>query len=460
MTVQCGGAGSTKRTVFVDFSSDEFASFALFYFPEKVVVRQGDTVEFKQTWTGEPHTVTGGSIVNEKLVAGSTWLEFFESYEALLSAGAALPNPEAPGDATVADLANALKQAEPAELRDKALKGYNSLREDGVPLPDLDNPPAQPFTELLQLVDTESNKAFEGLPFVFGEDDQLAQNVSQPCYLRDGMPPEDRSKSCSDANQKQPDFDGTHSYFNSGLIPYEGTGGNTFRVNIADDAKPGTYQFYCAVHGFGQRTEVEVRDADADIPEAGSVARQTRRETKKVTDSLRKIYRDAADDNRVKLPGPGGGTEVEGPFAGLPGEEHTAINEFLPKVIRAKAGEPITWKMMGSDHTISFNVPRYFPIMEFQKSGSVRLNPKLSPAAGGAVPRPEEEQGGGEGPPGDGPPATAKHDGGTFSGTGFWSSGLIGAQPYLEYTMRIAKPGTYRYACLLHPPMVGTVEVT
>ena len=32
-------------------------------------------------------------------------------------------------------------------------------------------------------------------------------------------------------------------------------------------------------------------------------------------------------------------------------------------------------------------------------------------------------------------------------------------QGYVEYTMRISEPGTYRYACLLHPPMVGTVVV-
>jgi plastocyanin len=53
-----------------------------------------------------------------------------------------------------------------------------------------------------------------------------------------------------------------------------------------------------------------------------------------------------------------------------------------------------------------------------------------------------------------------KIDGGTYDGTGFWSSGLFGAEPYAEYTLRISKPGTYPYACLIHPSMIGQVVVT
>src|SRR6185503_174980 len=114
-------------------------------------------------------------------------------------------------------------------------------------------------------------------------------------------------------------------------------------------------------------------------------------------------------------------------------------------------GAPITWKMMGSDHTISFNPPKYFPPIEFRKDGTVRFNPKLEPPAGGA-----KEYKSPDGPPPEEPPS---FDGGTYDGKGFWSSGLIGGEPYLEYTMRISKAGTYSFACLLHPPMVGTLVV-
>lgn len=466
----CGGTEDTVRTVLVDFSSDEIASFALLNFPEKVAVRQGDTIRFRQTWTGEPHTVTGGRLVNEGIERGEGWIRFFEAFEGLAGSGAPVPNPDDPGDATVADFANVVKEADAAEERDAFLAAYNDLRREGVPLPDLDNPPDRPFVELVELVEVESAEAFEALPFAFNEEDGgLAQNVSQPCYLREGAPPEDPNEPCADDEQEQPEFDGDYSYYNSGVIPYEGPDGNTFDVQVADDATPGSYVFYCNVHGFGQRTEIEIRPSGAEIPSEGDVARQAREETREIAEELSGIYEDAADDQKMTVPGPEGDeVEIEGPFAGLPGGDHSAINEFVPETLRVRAGEPITWKMMGADHTISFNVPRYFPIMEFLDDGTVRINPRLEEPAGGAVGVADEEdeaegetEGEGEGEveeeAGGGP---IVHDGGEFDGTGFWSSGLIGAEPYLEYTMRITEPGTYSYACLLHPPMVGRIEVT
>lgn len=452
----CGGDEATTRRVLVDYSSDEFASFALFNYPAKVKVRQGDVLEFKQTWTGEPHTVTGGTTVDATLRDGAAWMDFFEGFEGLLSSGAELPNPEDPGDSTVGDLASAVAAAEDGEARDQFVEGYEGLATIGLTLPALDEASTQPFAELVEIVDTESEKFFAGLPSAFGDDDQLAQNVSQPCYLDEGTPPEDPAKPCADDDQRQPAFNGRQSYYNSGVIPYEGERSNTFRVEIADDAEVGSFLFYCAIHGLGQRSEVEIVEAGAEIPPQSEINRQVRTETAEITTSLGKIYRDAKDDLKVELPG--FDEPVEGPFAGLPGADHTAINEFVPRVMTVKANEPITWKMMGSDHTISFDVPKYFPIMEFLDDGTVRINPKMQPAAGDAVPYepPDEEEGGGE----EGGGGIVRHDGGTFDGDGFWSSGLIGAFPYLEYTMRISKPGTYAYACLLHPPMVGQIKVT
>jgi plastocyanin len=457
LTGGCGGEDGEVRRVLVDYSSDEFASFALFNYPAKVQVRQGDVLEFKQTWTGEPHTVTGGTTVDATLRDGEAWFAFFDGFEGLMGSGAELPNPEDPGDATVGDLARAANAGD-EEARSQFVEGYEGLIAMGLDLPVLEETSTEPFAELVELIDTESEKFFDGLPSAFADDDQLAQNVSQPCYLDKGTPPEDPEKPCADADQRQPAFDGRQSYYNSGVIPYEGERSNTFRVKIAEDAEVGSFLFYCAVHGLGQRSEVEIVEADAEIPSQSEINRQVRTETAEITTSLGEIFRDAKDDLRVELPG--SEEPVEGPFAGLPGMDHTAINEFVPRVMTVKANEPITWKMMGSDHTISFDVPKYFPIMEVLDDGTVRINPKLQPAAGDAVPfePPDDEEGGGG--PDDGGGGIVRHDGGTFDGDGFWSSGLIGAQPYLEYTMRISKPGTYAYACLLHPPMVGQIKVT
>jgi hypothetical protein len=55
-------------------------------------------------------------------------------------------------------------------------------------------------------------------------------------------------------------------------------------------------------------------------------------------------------------------------------------------------------------------------------------------------------------------------DGGTWDGAGFRSSGfpicLGGDCPPARFSLTFTKPGTYRYACLLHPAMIGTVVVT
>lgn len=204
------------------------------------------------------------------------------------------------------------------------------------------------------------------------------------------------------------------------------------------------------MHGPLQATEVEVRPSSADVPSQSEISREARREIDQIAKPLEEVWHEAAN-GRITLNVDGEATKVNGPFAGLfnPKEEHAAVNEFVPQRLTVKAGAPITWKMMGGDHTISFDVPKYFPPVEFMKDGTVRLNPKLEPPAGG-TPKPPEQEGMG----------VRRIDGGTYDGTGFWSTGLIVAEPYLEYTLRISKPGTYRMACLLHPPMVGTVVVT
>ena len=88
VSVSCGvlGGGANQRTIFVDFSHDEFNSFFLFNFPKKVDVHPGTTLVFRQTWTGEPHTVTGGTVVDEKVAGGRPLIEWFESFEALMAA--------------------------------------------------------------------------------------------------------------------------------------------------------------------------------------------------------------------------------------------------------------------------------------------------------------------------------------------------------------------------------------
>ncbi len=394
-------SGGNERVVLVDFSHDEYASLFLKNFPRKLTIAQGDEILFRQTWTGEPHSVTGGTLVDK--------------------------------------------------LMDK-VEPYIEEADQGEQLPD------EPPEEVLKLE--------EDVPFAFQEEGGLNQTASQPCYLAKGKPRKD-AKACSE--QTQPVFDGTQTYYNSGIIPYEGAAGNEYRVNFADDIKPGDYWFYCNVHGEFQSTKVTVKPKGAEIPSQAEVSRQARKEIDKMANPLLKVFRDA-QDKRIAFdipegagpPTPTGGTsparklDIRGNFAGLfsPEVDFAGINEMLPGTIRVKRGEKITWNLIGW-HSISFGVPRYFPPFQFLSNGTVRINPKLEPSAGGAkkFDIPEEERYGGR-------PDALPFDGGTYDGTGFWSSGMVDAEPYIEYSMRITKPGTYDYACLVHPPMVGKVVVS
>ena len=53
-------------------------------------------------------------------------------------------------------------------------------------------------------------------------------------------------------------------------------------------------------------------------------------------------------------------------------------------------------------------------------------------------------------------------DAGTWDGTGFLSSGIIVSfppAPLYQYKVTFSKAGTYKYVCLIHTDMQGTVKV-
>ena len=451
------GGGGEERTVLVDFSHDEFASAMFDNFPGEVRVPQGAKIVFKQTWTGEPHTVTGGTLVDEMMRKGGPLLAFFTAYEGLLAAGVDVPDPEVEGeDIPWADVLRTVERAEEEPASAEFFDAYDALVEQDVGFPPRDDPGDATVADIDKALGPLEEEVFESnsLPWAIDETDDgeafITQNAGQPCYIDSGKPPKDTDEPCADDDQRQPAFDGKAAYYNSGMIPYEGQRGNTFEVELADDIEPGDYWFYCAVHGPGQSTKVNVVDAGTDVPSAEEVSREARQEISDFSRPMLEAFRDARD-GEIEVDG----ETLEGPFSGLPVPVHGTINEFVPRTIETEVGEPVTWKIMGADHTITFDVPEYFPIMRFARNGEVTFNPRLQEPAGGSPPIPTNDH---DGPPGTGPPREV--DGGTYDGSGFFSSGLFGGEPFATYTLRFSKPGTYKYACLLHPPMVGTVEVT
>jgi plastocyanin len=146
-----------------------------------------------------------------------------------------------------------------------------------------------------------------------------------------------------------------------------------------------------------------------------------------------------------------GGLFYRGRLAGFGGPPETPSAdglEFLPKTTKVRVGEKVTWTT-GNGHTISFDVPNYFPIFTIRPEGTVVRNPRLDPPAGGSPKIPAEDKDG-----------NMIIDAGTWDGRHFLSSGLLNPDGIAAYTVRFGKPGTYKYACLVHPGMVGTVVVT
>lgn len=387
LAMSCSMASTeAQRTVLVDYSHDEFSSFFLQYFPRTVQTHPGQTVVFKQTWTGEPHTVTFGTMVDKML---STVLPAFEKYEGV-------PDEEVPKD-------------------------------------------------VIDSVD----EALKNLPFMFDEQggSGLNQTAAQSCYLKSGTLRTDK-KPCE--KRELPAFDGKAAYYNSGFIPYEGQNGNTFTLKLADDIKPGKYQFYCAVHGPQQAGTIDVRSAETKIPSQAEVNIEARKEINKEAAPLLQTFRQTKKTGAFTAEG----ETYKEPLGGLFNEKvnHAAINEFVPRTMKLKVGEKATWTLLGPPHTVSFNVPAYFPIATVGKDGTVKINGKLDAPAGGSPPLPEE---GGD----DGPSPPVNIEAGAWNGEGFYSSGSLGGGSAATYTMSFSKPGTYKLACLFHPPMVGTVQV-
>lgn len=352
------GGGSETYEVSVDHKGDGYAGFFLAYFPKEITVHPGDEVDFSEVFTGEPHSVTFGTLVD-------------------------------------AGLAEQDKMGAQAEGEAPTLKKIPPM------LPD-------------------------------GPGDAI-QTSAQPCFLATGEPPADGS-ACPKA--EQPAFDGKYALYSSGFL----ADGDTFKVKLADDLAPGTYRYFCDLHRAGMQGKITVVAKDAKADSAGDVSKRGDDEFQAVNAKLKPIADQMATLTADKAQA----------GAGIPGVEG-GIAEFGPKDLSIPVGGSVTWDVQGP-HTISFNAPEDArTIISKAPDGSVHLNPKAFGPAGGA--------GAPEGPP---PAKPSVIDGGTWNGEGFRNTGFLpgfGPPGFLKFKLTFSKAGTYKYACLIHPDMLGTVKV-
>ena len=438
------GGGAETRSILVDFNTDQFTSFFAHNFPDNVAVHPGDLVVFRQTWTGEPHTVTGGTSVDRIMSKATLWFPFFKAYDGLRAAGVDLPDPNGkPPSVSTADVLNMVEASKPSKLRTQFNTYYDLLLAAGAPLPARARAASVPFAKTIQNVNDVTNKLFSSL-LSFDNSNTFAQNLGQPCFLKTGEPPRSADKPCSKRHRRQPLFDGKASFYSSGIIPYAGAQGNTYEIHLAKNIKPGHYFFYCEVHGPGMSEEITVRPNGSKIPSQADVSRAAQSQVSDLAVPLLKRLREAQRGTFAV-----NGTTLSGPFAGIGDPSiQGSVNEFVPKSFTTRVGQPVTWTIVGASHSISFDVPKYFPIIRFAKSGEVSTNPRLYRPYGGSPKVPDANNG-----------EILRVDGGTYSGRGFFSSSVFGSDPYATYTLRFSKPGTYPYACLIHPGMVGKLVV-
>ena len=202
---------------------------------------------------------------------------------------------------------------------------------------------------------------------------------------------------------------------------------------------------------------IEVKPKTASVPSQSAVDREARKEIDKLAKLLLAAFKDAKAGKVIV-----DGKPFKGNIAGYGSPENEEleafISEFIPNPIKAKVGEKVTWRING--HTVSFDVPRYFPIATVAKNGRVTFNPRAvkpqnSPVAkfpeGGGGP----DEGGGPGGP---PSPPVEVDAGKWDGSGFISSGV--PEDTINWSLTFTKAGTYKYACLIHPRMVGEVAVS
>ena len=64
-----GEAGAVTVPVSVDAVPEDFSASFFAYFPAQVTARPGDTVQFTSRFTGEPHTVAFGTLIDDALNA-------------------------------------------------------------------------------------------------------------------------------------------------------------------------------------------------------------------------------------------------------------------------------------------------------------------------------------------------------------------------------------------------------
>ncbi|MGI8425785.1 MAG: hypothetical protein ACR2FO_02725 [Actinomycetota bacterium] len=262
--------GSETFTVDVDGTSDKFALATLSFFPNELSVHPGDTVDFKEIFTGEPHTAALGTTIDAAMAA----------FDKL--------TPEQ-------------KEAEDTPPPPEFLKVPFVFPDDEASGPPAEGPPGPPALE---------------------------QSAAQPCFLDTGDPPVSKNGSAPACpKREQPEFNGTQTLFSSGYLAED----DNFPVKFASDTKPGTYNVMCLVHGPDMTAKITVADKGTKIATPDEVADKGKEQVEKLVADLSPDVEKAKSATADKAVAGTGSEKVRGAFVAefLPKEVSVKVGEAV-----------------------------------------------------------------------------------------------------------------------------------
>jgi plastocyanin len=114
-----------------------------------------------------------------------------------------------------------------------------------------------------------------------------------------------------------------------------------------------------------------------------------------------------------------------------PKDPNIAVLEFLPEKVKVAVGTTVNWTIAGPEsHSVTFVPP----------GTTVPPSTETDPSLFGPT------------------PATGPYDGTTLVNSGVQPTG--NAEQAASFAVSFGKAGSYTYYCVLHPNMVGTIDVT
>jgi plastocyanin len=252
-----------------------------------------------------------------------------------------------------------------------------------------------------------ATKAVQANPVVFG-----------PCST-DAEPTRDLEACPGAAGQASgpPTLYAGKGFWNSGALSFPGAPGPAAKavtVRLAPTIAPGTYPIVCLLHPFmNAQLQVVATDAERLSPATSSAAGDAQVEQVQTEAG-------AIAEPVDQLPGT---TTVAAGW----GDRLVSVNRFSPRTTSVKVGGTVTWVDQSSymPHTISFESPFKGP----------QDTDAFLPAG--------------------------VRSGSGYSG-GVAHSGTVGPPPEFpssSFSLKFTRAGSYTYLCILHPGMVGVVDV-